>query len=77
MISLSEKMSLSAAILCQSVSPITRKPVLESLRSGKTQTCSATEASWRFEISDLASIGIILCKQRVIKVLIKLCRCAG
>ena len=39
--------------------------------------CSATEASWSLEIFGLASIDIILFRQRTTKVLIRLRRCAG
>ena len=39
--------------------------------------CSATEASWNLETLDIASMHIILSKQRKTKVLIRLCGCAG
>ena len=39
--------------------------------------CSTTEASWSLEISDLASLGITLSRQRTTKVLIRLRGCAG
>ena len=34
--------------------------------------CSATETSWSLEISDIATIGVILSKQRTTKALIRL-----
>ena len=55
----------------------------ESVSSGIVEqvrfkpVCSATEACWKFETLDLASIRIILSKQRTIKVLIRLRWCAG
>ena len=39
--------------------------------------CSATEASWSLETLDIASIHIILFKQRTTKVLIRLHGCTG
>ena len=39
--------------------------------------CSTTEASWSLEISDLASLGITLSRQRTTKVLIRLRGCTG
>ena len=40
-------------------------------------TCSATETSYNLETLDIASIHIILSKQRTTKVLIRLRECAG
>ena len=40
-------------------------------------TCTATEASWRLEILDIETRGIILSRQRTTKVLIRLRKCAG
>ena len=39
--------------------------------------CSATEASWSVEISNLITRGVVLSRQRTTKVLIRLRGCAG
>ena len=60
------------------MSHIMRKPVFGvSDQVRLKQGCSASEASKSLEISDLASRGIILSRQRTIKALIRLRGCAG
>ena len=58
--------------------PVMRKPVFEVFNQVRLKPAySATETSKSLEILDLASIGIILSKQRTTKALIRLCGCAG
>ena len=59
------------------MSHITRKPVFGVCHQVWLKpACSATGASWSLEISDIATTGVILSKQRTIMVLIRLCECA-
>ena len=65
-------------MLTNNMSLITKKPVFEVCDQVRhKQTCTATEARWRLEISDIETRGIILSRQWTTKVLIKLGRCAG
>ena len=60
------------------MSPITRKPVFGVCDQVRHKpACPATEASQSLEILDIASIDIILSKQRKTKALIRLRGCAG
>ena len=60
------------------MSHITRKPGIGFFHQVRLKLASsATEASRSLEILDLASISIILSKQRTRKVLIRLRGCAG
>ena len=55
-----------------------RKPVFvvcDQVRHKLART--ATEARWRFEISDIEFRGIVLSRQRTTKALIRLRGCAG
>ena len=53
------------------MSPVTRKPVFGVCDHVRLKpVCSATEASWSLEISDIETRDIILSRQRTTKVLI-------
>ena len=57
---------------------VTRKLVFRGVRPGRTRpACSASEAGYRLENFDLASIDISLSKQRTTKALVRLRGCAG
>ena len=58
------------------MSLVTKKPVFGVCdQVGLTPACSATKTSYRLAILDMETRGIILSKQRTIKVLIRLRRC--
>ena len=60
------------------MSLVTRKPVFGVCDQGTLKpACAVTEASYRLEISDIKSRGIILSRQRTTKVMIRLRGCAG
>ena len=60
------------------MSPVTRKPVFGVCKQVRHKpACPATKASPSLENLDIASIGIILSKQRTTKALIRLRGCAG
>ena len=55
-----------------------RKPVFGVCDQSRLKlACAAAVASYSLEILEIASICIFLSKQRITKVLIRLCRCAG
>ena len=57
---------------------VTRKPVFGVLDQATFKpACSASKTSLSLEILDLASIAIILSRQRTTKVLIRMHGCAG
>ena len=64
-------------MLTNNMSLITRKPVFGVCQVRHKQNCTATEARWRLEISDIETRDIILSRQWTTKVLIRLGRCAG
>ena len=57
--------------------PRHEKTCIQGVQPGKTQIGSASEANDSLESLDLASRGIVLCKQRTTKVLLRLHECAG
>ena len=59
------------------LSHVVRNPVFGSDQVRLKPACSATEATWSLETLDITSIGIILSRQRRIKALIRLHRCAS
>ena len=57
---------------------VARKSVLGvSAKASYKPVSSATENSWKIEISPVASLDMILSKKRITKALIRLCGCAG
>ena len=56
---------------------IARKPVFGVSNKASFKPVSATETSWKIEISPVASLHMILSKKRITKVLIRLRGCAG
>ena len=55
------------------IAPRREKTCLRSLQPGRPKpACSATEARWRLDISDIETSGIILSRQRTSKTLIRL-----
>ena len=64
--------------ICVIMSHVTRKPVFGVCDQVRLKPAwSATETRYRLEISAIASIGIILSRQRITKALIRLHKCAG
>ena len=57
---------------------VARKPVFGvSDKTSFKPVSSATESSWKIEISSVANLHMILSKKRITKALIRLCGCAG
>ena len=78
---LSQLLAAEEPLLCDcpmEIDLVTRKPVFGVCNQGRLKSaCAATQASWRLEISDIETRGIILSRQRIRKALIRLCGSAG
>ena len=66
------------AYLINEMGLVARKPVFGVFVEARLKAVySATETSWKIEISPVASLHMLLSKKRITKVMIRLCRCTG